>query len=78
MGLNSQIKDELLALSTGKIYHSKDEPKCSEADRTWFASLNLYLEPVQPVKKLQTFKPRQLLKFEFKEFYNKRCLGSNF
>lgn len=34
MGLNGEIKDELLALSTGQIYHSKDEPKCSEADMT--------------------------------------------
>jgi len=40
MGLNGQIKDELLALFTRQIYHSKDENTCSEADMTCFFSFN--------------------------------------
>ncbi len=44
MGLNGQIKDELLALSTGQIYYSKDEPKGSEADTTRFSCFKAHLK----------------------------------
>lgn len=40
MGLNGRIKNELLALSTGQTDHSRDKLKSSQAEMTWFPSLN--------------------------------------
>lgn len=50
MGLNGQIKDELLAVSTGQIYYSKDEPRGSEADMTWFSSLKPHSKQAKSVE----------------------------